>query len=269
MDIRFLQSFVMVVECGSWAEAARQLDLTPAAIAARVKSLEDALGVALIRRAGRTVKATEAGLRILAQSQGVLRDIRDLQAMARDDEPMGQLRLGVSTSSLTGVLPPMLKGLLSQRPKLAVHVEPGTSGLLYQRLTAGLLDAVIIVEPQFELPKTCDWTLLLEEPLILLAPAALAHLDPLGLLAREPFIRYDRAMWGGRLADRYLRERGLQPQERIEIDSLPAIAALVDQGLGVALVPDWAPPWPEGLKLGKLPLPPPVPVRRIDRKSVV
>ncbi len=38
---------------------------------------------------------------------------------------------------------------------------------------------------------------------------------------------------------------------------------MVDRGLGVALVPDWAPPWPAGLALRRLALPPPVPVRRI------
>ena len=61
MDARFLLSFVTVVEVGSIAEAARRLDLTPAAIAARVHALEEELGVAIIRRAGRSVKATEAG----------------------------------------------------------------------------------------------------------------------------------------------------------------------------------------------------------------
>ncbi|HWL28760.1 MAG TPA: LysR family transcriptional regulator, partial [Burkholderiaceae bacterium] len=40
MDVRYLQSFVTVVDCGSFAEASRRLDLTPAAVAARVRSLE-------------------------------------------------------------------------------------------------------------------------------------------------------------------------------------------------------------------------------------
>ncbi len=263
MDTRFLQSFVMVIESGSMAEAARRLNLTPAAVAARVKALEDEMGTALVRRAGRTVRATEAGVRILAHAEGVLRDVRNLHAIANDDEPLGELRLGVSASSLTGLLPPALRVLFERRPRLAVHIEPGTSSLLYHRLSTGVLDAAIIVEPQFELPKSCDWQPLVDEPLCLISPAAWGPADPLELLATRPFIRYDRAMWGGRLAERYLRERGLQPQERVEIDSLNAIAALVDQGLGVALVPDWTPPWPAGLQLIKHRLPPPVPVRRM------
>lgn len=263
MDTHFLQSFVMVVDCGSMAEAARRLDLTPAAVAARVKALEEGLGVALVRRAGRTVKATEAGLKVLPQVRGVLRDVRDLHAIANDDAPLGELRLGVSTSSLTGVLPPILRRLYERHPKLAVFIEPGTSSHLYHQVISGALDAAVIVQPQFTLPKPCEWRVLVEEPLCLLAPAAMAGCDPLELLAQEPFIRYDRAMWGGRLADNYLRKHQIRPRERIEIDALNAIAVFVHEGLGVSLVPDWTPPWPEGLKVVRLPLPPPVPVRRM------
>jgi DNA-binding transcriptional LysR family regulator len=263
MDTHFLQSFVMVVDSGSMAEAARRLDITPAAVAARVKSLEEAMGTALVRRAGRTVKPTEAGLRILDHARGLLRDVRNLHALANDDAPLGEWRLGVSASSLTGLVPPLLRGLYGKHPKLAVYMEPGNSATLYQRVTSGLLDAAIVVEPPFTLPKSCGWQVLVEEPLCVLAPASLAGRDPLELLATQPFIRYDRSMWGGRMADAWLRERHIQPQERIEIDALNAIAAFVHQELGVALVPDWTPPWPEGLRITRIPLPPPAPVRRM------
>ena len=263
MDTRFLQSFVMVVECGSMAEAARRLDLTPAAVAARVKALEAGLGTALVRRAGRTVKATEAGMKLLVPARNVVREVRDLHAIAHDDLPLGELRLGVSTSSLTGVLPPILRRVYARHPKLAVFIEPGASNHLYHEVSSGTLDAAIIVQPQFTLPKTCAWCALVEEPLCVLAPAAMAGRDPLGLLADEPFIRYDRAMWGGQLAENYLRRLQIRPHERIEIDALNAIAVFVHQGLGVALVPDWTPPWPQGLDIVRLRLPPPVPVRRM------
>lgn len=253
----------MVIDCGSMAEAARRLDLTPAAVAARVKSLEVGLGTALVRRSGRTVKATEGGLKVLTHARAVLRDVRDLHAIANDDAPLGELRLGVSTSSLTGLLPPILRLLCERHPRLAVFIEPGSSHHLYHQVTTGALDAAVIVQPQFELPKPCEWRMLVEEPLCLLAPASMAKCDPLELLASEPFIRYDRAMWGGRLADAYLRKLQIRPHERIEIDALKAIAAFVHQGLGVSQVPDWTPPWPEGLQLACNALPPPVPIRRM------
>jgi DNA-binding transcriptional LysR family regulator len=62
-------------------------------------------------------------------------------------------------------------------------------------------------------------------------------------------------MYAGQLIDEYLRKAGIRPKERLELDGLELIAVMVDRGLGVSLLPDWAPPWPEGLSLRKLPLP--------------
>ena len=95
MDSRYLQSFVYVIELGSIAEAARRLDLTPAAVAQRVKMLEDELGAKLVRRNGRTVGMTEAGERILDRARSVLHGIRDLRSDLVDASMLaGQLRLG-------------------------------------------------------------------------------------------------------------------------------------------------------------------------------
>jgi len=120
---------------------------------------------------------------------------------------------------------------------------------------SGELDAAIVLQAPFSLPKTCQWQLLREEPLVVLAPAAMAGRDPHELLASQPLIRYDRNQWGGRQADEYLRNAGIVPHERFELNALNAIAVMVDRGLGVSLVPNWARPWPEGLDLVRIPLP--------------
>ena len=263
MDLRYLQSFVTVVECGSLAEAARRLDLTPAAIAARLHALEGDLGTVLVKRAGRSVKATEAGARILDLARTVIRDVRDLAAVAADGSPVGELRLGVFISAVSSVLPPVLKGLYRQYPKLNVFVELGHSVDLCRQVSSGALDAAIVVEPHFTLPKHCQWRALIDEPLVMVAPAALAGSDPLALLRTEPFIRYDRAVLGGQLVDRYLRDHGIRPQQRLEIDGLMGIATMVSHGLGVALLPDWTPMWRSGLAIVRIPLPDRPPVRRV------
>jgi DNA-binding transcriptional LysR family regulator len=54
MDTQFLDSFVTVVDYGSMAEAARRLNLTPAAVAQRIRALEDEIGASLFVRSGRT-----------------------------------------------------------------------------------------------------------------------------------------------------------------------------------------------------------------------
>lgn len=263
MDLRYLESFVSVVEHGSLVEAARRLDLTPAAIAARIHALERQFGTALVKRSGRAVKPTQAGIKILSRSQAVLRDVRDLQAVAGDGAMLGELRLGVFGSATFGVLPQVLSRLYGKRPDLNVFIVPGTSADLCQKVASGALDAAIIVEPQGALPGNCDFTAAVEEKIVLVAPARLAGRNAHDLLRTEPFIRYDRTVVGGQLADRYLRDHSLRPRQRLELDGMMAVAELVARGLGVSLLPDWAPMWRANLPIARIALPGPSPIRRV------
>ncbi|MEP9376015.1 LysR substrate-binding domain-containing protein [Aquabacter sp. CN5-332] len=263
MDTRFLQSFVSVADHGSLAEAARRLNLTPAAVAQRIRALEAELGTPLIGRSGRMVRPTEAGAAILERARALLREVRALTFVAEGSALAGELRIGAIATALTGFIPDIMREMTTRHPALEIYIEPGTSVELYQMVMDGELDAAILIQPNFALPKTCVFTVLREEPLIVIAPQSASSRDPIALLSTEPFIRYDRKHWGGRLADDYLRRRKLQPAERFELDALDAIAVMVDRGLGVSLVPDWSPPWPEKLSLLKIPVPGPAPVRRV------
>jgi DNA-binding transcriptional LysR family regulator len=255
MDSRFLESFVMVADHGSFAGAARRLHVTPAAVAQRVHALEAEMGARLVSRAGRAVRPTPAGTAILDRARTFLGDVRDLKSIATSDRPAGELRLGATPTSLTGLLPDMLALLTKRYPQIDVFMESGVSVGLYDRVLDGELDAAVIAQPPFAIPKTCDWRLLREEPLILLAPASSRARDPHALLRSQPLIRQSRNTWIGRLVDGYLRHAGIRPRDRFDLDNLDAIAVMVDRGLGVALVHDWAAPWPAGLALRKLRLP--------------
>jgi DNA-binding transcriptional LysR family regulator len=263
MDTEFLDSFVMVVEHGSVAEAARHLNLTPAAVTQRIRALEKEIGTSLVSRLGRTMRPTEAGAAVLHQAQSLVRGVRDLRALANEQNFAGELGLGAISSALTGILPPLLVHLAKKHPLMTLYIHPGTSADLYRKVADGELDAAVIIQPQFPLPKSCAWTTWREEPLVLLVHRGIKDRDVHKILGTEPFIRYDRKQWGGRLAETYLQQAGIRPKDHYELDSLDAIAVLVDRELGVSLVPDWAPPWPAGLNLTKLPVPVPFEKRRI------
>lgn len=255
MDTQFLNTFVAVADRGSMAAAARVLNITPAAVAQQIRTLERELGAPLIARAGRTVSLTEEGSRILQRARDLLRDVADMRSIANDSEVSGELRLGACPTALAGMLPDILARMVDKFPQINVFIRPGYSAELYRAVEAGELDAALVLQAPYNLPKTCDWQLLREEPLVMIAPAKLEGRDPHDLLRSEPLIRYDRNQWGGRVADDYLRAAGIVPHERFELNGLNAIAVMVDRGLGVSLVPDWARPWPEGLDLVRIPLP--------------
>lgn len=254
MDIRFLESFVEVAECGSMAEAARRLNLTPAAVAQQLKTIEQELGHSFVARTGRTVRPTASGLAVLAKARQLIEDARALRVIAANDQPAGDLRLGSTASGLTGFLPGVLAVLRRNYPRIEFFVRPGSSADLYQAVLAEEIDAAVIVQPPFQVSKAAGWMTLREEPMVLIVPEAMEVDNPQAVIASAPFIRYDRNQWGGKVVERYLRQQRLKVHEWLELDALDSIATLVDRGLGVAIVPDWLPPWPEGLRLRKITL---------------
>lgn len=178
-----------------------------------------------------------------AQAQTILRNIDDLRGLASNTDMIGQLRLGIIASAASGLMAPMLRRFEERHPNSRILVQRGVSSALYHAVSHDELDAAIIVEPAFGIPKTCEWARLNVEPLILLTSRSLRVVDPHRTLASEPLIRYGRRHWGGGIADEYLRQVGVEPRERYELDALDSIATLVSNDLGVALIPDCAGLW--------------------------
>ena len=263
MDTQFLESFIAVVEHVSFAEDGRRLVVTAAAGAQRIHTLEQEFGTALVTRSGRRVKSTEAGTTIIERARLLVRDVRDLKSAARNPQVAGELRLGAISTALSGFLPDVLTKISEAHPSAEIFIVPGPSAQLYRQVVDGELDAAVIVEPSFDLPKTCEFMVLRREPLVVIVPSKLDIDDPITALRTQPLIRYDRNHWGGRLTDDYLRSVGIRPRMRFELDALEAIAIMVDRGLGVSLVPNWPPRWMDSLAVRVLELPPPVPERHV------
>lgn len=255
METRFLSTFLSVVKTGSIAETARRLNITPSAVTQRMRALEDEIGQPLVRRSGQAMQPTSAANAIVRDAERILALENDLKAAASADQETGLLRIGVIQTALTGLLPDILLRLRQNRPGIELYLVPGTSGDLYALVTEGGLDAAFVVKPHFVLPKSLDWAQLRKERLLLITASRQEVRDPQSILRREPFLRYDRNHWGGRIVDQYLRRQRIRPNEQYELDSLEAIVIMVSRGLGVAIVPDWAPPWPQGVSVERVPLP--------------
>ncbi len=237
------------------SEAARQLEITPAAIAHQLKLLERELGTRLLTRSGRTVAPTEAGHRLVERAGAILRELGNLKAAINDEAAASELKLGAINTALHSVMPEILAAFVKVYPDVHVEILSAISTDLYDEVLRGELDAAICLHPPFELPKTMCWEQLCEEPLVVMAPAKWGQRDAFALLREEPFIRYNRNLGGGKQADAYLRKAGIMPRERFELSSLPAIAMLVDRGLGVSLAPDASVPWLRGLHVARMALP--------------
>jgi DNA-binding transcriptional LysR family regulator len=237
------------------AEAARRLDITAAAVAQQIRILEREFDAPLLARAGRTVLPTPAGHRLAQSAPQLLRELANAKTHVSQEGTAGELVIGTINTALHSLLPDILAGFVKKCPDAKVFLRSATTRELYEAVRQGELDAAVCLHPSFALAKTFDWTLLREEPLVLLVPRQLAHLDPHTLLRTQPLIRYDRSLGGGQMVERYLRAAQIAPQERFELSSLVAIAMMVDRGLGVSLVPDTALNLPDGQGVVRLALP--------------
>ena len=267
MNLDYLHNFLMVTELGSIAEAARRLGLSPTTLAQRLKALEASVGTPLLVRAGHTVKPTLAGTRITENAQNILLELHRLKASAFDTAPPdGPLRLGTMHM---GFILPVLKQWADHFPNIAINIERATNNMLYAMVLDGEIDAALIARPAFDLPKGVIWTKLKEESLIMLSPATLKVDDIFESLAREPYIRLDPRVFAGEMADEYLRQKGIYPQIRFELQGIDDIARLVEEGLGISLLPDWsARDLHAAQALRRWPLPKPCPSRILGMVSL-
>jgi DNA-binding transcriptional LysR family regulator len=239
LDIRFLQSLVAVVETGSIVAASRRERLTPAAVSQRMQALERTLGCPLLVRGAHTARPTEACLSLLPRARALVRDasllVDDLDASGLS----GDLRVGAISTVLTGLVPAVLGRLAERAPSLKLRLTPGTSEHLYDQMLAGHLDAAVLVEPPFALPKSLSSVRVSREPLVYLTRDAVAPADIVDHARTTPFIRYDPLSWGGRIVAGYMEKAGLYPDVRCDMDALETIAILVAKGIGSSLVPRW------------------------------
>lgn len=256
METNYLRAFRLVVETGTLAEAARRLNVTPAAVSQQIQVLERELGTELLARAGRAVTPTESGHRLAARCGPLLKDVDELKGWVNQTDDVRELLIGTINTALHSLLPDALARFADKHPNVSVHIRSAMSAELYEAVRQSQLDAAVCLHPPFVIPKALAWELLRNEPLVVLAAHRDRNANPLELLRSRPLIRYDRSLGGGKQADEYLRKAGIvPPQERFELSSLLAIAMMVDRGLGVSLVPDIASPLTSGLNIAKLHLP--------------
>lgn len=249
-SVRTLHIFLAVARGGSFAAAGQQAGLTAAAVGQQMRALEHELGRPLFARAARSVALNAAGRALVAPVEDLLARYAALaQAPGGDDDLAGTVRVGALVSALMGEFADALWVLKREHPRLDVKLYAGLSAGFAQQVEHGELDAAVVTQSPMRLPAGLAWSPLYTEPMVLVVPRK-PHFalptQPLEMLRRSPFLRFDHSTWTGVLVDRVLAQCGApQVQEALELNSVEAILALVRQGFGVSIVPqlrnvDWS-----------------------------
>ena len=169
--IRMLKTFVAVAEFGSFSAAAERVVLTPAAVGAQMKALEELFKRPLFDREGRVVTLTPAGQALVARARQLVDDYDAMLAITPSgDEIAGTVTIGSILSGM-GALATCVVSLRTSYPSLDIRIENGRQPDLHARVMAGELDAAILVEWTRPDPQLATWSHLYDEPLMLVASA--------------------------------------------------------------------------------------------------
>jgi DNA-binding transcriptional LysR family regulator len=143
-----LKAFAAVIDCKSLTKAASRLFLTQSAISRRIQQLEEALGGTLLDQTQRPPSSTALGQRVYEQSLPILRAVDDLMTLTRQDAaPTGTLRFGMSQAIGDVIMADAVEQLSGEFPTLDVRVRAGWGAGLAAQVSAGELDAAIVMLP--------------------------------------------------------------------------------------------------------------------------
>jgi DNA-binding transcriptional LysR family regulator len=148
MDIGILKTFLEVYRTRHFGQAADNLFLTQSAISARIRLLEQTVGVPLFTRNRNNIELTPAGQKLLKHAETILTTWnRARQEIAIEDNAQIPLSVGGVPSMWDILLQHWLNDMLRHNQQLSVHAEVHGSEMLIKRLVDSLLDVVFMFEP--------------------------------------------------------------------------------------------------------------------------
>jgi DNA-binding transcriptional LysR family regulator len=238
-----LDAFVEIHRRGSVSQAAEALFVTQPTLTARLKGLERELEAVLFIRSGRGMRLSEAGRAYLPYAERTLDAARAgrrlLAELARGES--GHLALGAAPAVGTYVLPRILTRFRRTHPKVALAVRTGHSEevlelVLREQVEIGLGRA--LRHPDVEaIPLYEDELVLVVDPTHRFAQAGAVGTEE---ISEVQLILFDRTSSYHRLTNEFFRGAGAVPRAVMELDNIDAAKKMVEQGLGVALLPHTA-----------------------------
>src|ERR1700736_250569 len=241
MDLARMRVFQAVADEGSFSRAARPLFLSQPAITQHIHALEAELGVPLFDRLGRRTSLTPAGASLALHVPQIMGMVRAAETAAREagGEASRTLRLGVSETLATYVLPPLLGDLQRRLPAIELRLTVGDSA----ELLLALLNND--VELAFWLREAAhphlEQTEFLDEPLVWVLPPndrlGQAPALPAGAFPGRRLILRKRNSAARRVIQALLEREQAFPPNVLEMDNLEAIKRSVEVGFGISIVP--------------------------------
>src|SRR6202012_4587512 len=243
-DLVDLQLFVAVADSRSITGGALQVHLALASASARIKGLEQAFGVALLKRGRRGVELTAAGESLLDHARIVMHEVDamrgDLGAYATGAR--ASVHMLANTSGLSEHLPKALAAFLREYPDIDVDVEERESTDIATAIASGAADLGFAAE--HALPDSFERFAFTEDRLVLVASrrsdfAGRRQID-FQEAAGHDFIGLTNATALNQHIAKHHARLGMRFRFRARLRDFDAICQMVAADVGVAVVAEAA-----------------------------
>ncbi|WP_330304743.1 MULTISPECIES: LysR family transcriptional regulator [unclassified Streptomyces] len=246
VDLRRLTVLRELQRRGTLARTAEALHLTPSAVSQQIAALAREVGVPLTERDGRGVRLSGQARVLLAHADLIAAQLERARAdlAAYGAGGRGSVTIGCFSSGILGLLPGAMRALSARLPHVRVDVVEAEPPDLFTALDAGQVDVAVAVDFAAAPPHTdlrYTRTDLFTDVLDLAVPAGhrLADRERVALrdLATDAWIVGDARSCCGAVARSVCAAAGFTPDIRHAVNDWGALAALVEAGQGVALIP--------------------------------
>ncbi|MGI5976586.1 MAG: LysR family transcriptional regulator [Candidatus Limivicinus sp.] len=239
MSLSKYRVLMAVVELGSLTRAGEALGCTQSAVSHSIGSLEKELGFALIKRGRGGVRLTNEGERLMPSVRNLLNSAEQLNQTASSIRGLdsGTVRIGAFTSVAVHWLPSVLKEFQHDYPNVDFKLLNGDYHDVEQWLSDGSIDIGFVNVP---CALDCECIPLIEDRLLAILPPGSRFASypkfPLVECETEPFISLLES--SDHDARRALEAAGVKPNVRFYTKDDYAIIAMVEQGLGISIMPE-------------------------------
>lgn len=233
-----LQTFSVVADLESFTAASEQLGMTQSAVSHAVAALERELQVSLLERRRGGIATTEVGKHVLSHAKEVLRLTERIHQSAATAIGLqtGRVRLGSFPSVSARLLPDLLRRFQQRYPGIEIVLLEGTDQEVREWIMTRTVDAGVVTLPTDKGFKTVD--LAQDEFLAVVSTQhRLAGNNQIDIrqLSDEPFILSKAGC--GPLIKSLFRRANVVPRIQFEVIELQTIFAMVEENMGVTIVP--------------------------------
>ncbi|MBE6024944.1 MAG: LysR family transcriptional regulator [Cellulosilyticum sp.] len=233
MEIRHLQTFITIVEMGSFTKAAERLGYAQPTITAHIQILENEMDTILFDRLGKKIILTSVGKKLVPYAKQMLGIYKEIQSLhTKENEISGDLTIGVSESLTIYRLDHILKEYKRHFPKVNLILKTAKCSELRNKLHTGEVELTLSIEPEI-----LDLDLVVEklkDERMMMVGAPDSNLE---FLAKENLILSESGCLARDAFEDYLKQKKISYINPIELSSIEAIKKCVLNGLGISVMP--------------------------------